>query len=428
MRLESVFKRATLTVAFTSALCSSESAQNTSSGGPPASPPWPSPKPAFASSWFGGSLTGFEWENPNEMAQIGKYKAVFTGWMELLRTSNFTNATAVGASQAVHMKAALGPNTAVFSYQSAWLAARFYPEAAALMGPVGEGLPPQFGDFFLVDANGKVMTDETYCAQTKTTPQADPGCEAYFWNWCNETAIDWYVNKVLRPLVVDASGKGLAYDGVFLDNSNDFNPRGASNPTVSGCDTDSAKMQLHIAAGKMLAAAQKWPIFSSTKTGTGDATETQQLWDAGIGYSRFWEFFTPTAGSMENLYNETQRGLPLVVHAPTSVKRHPPIGLVDSLAAFLVATGGADHTYFQYSSGWYDNNWRWDPLFDVEYGVASGPPVVTEYGVNRTGVVWERNFSSGAKVTVNCTPPDRAHFEWCVGNITNATTDHMTGI
>ena len=53
---------------------------------------------------------------------------------------------------------------------------------------------------------------------------------------------------------------------------------------------------------------------------------------------------------MEELYNDTEIGVPTICHAPTAVKRHAGIGLLDALATFLVATGGADHSYFQYSS------------------------------------------------------------------------------
>ena len=67
--------------------------------GPPTSPPWPSPYPAFGSSWFGGNMKGFEWENPAELDALRKYKAVLTGWMELLTVSNFTNSTKIAQDQ-----------------------------------------------------------------------------------------------------------------------------------------------------------------------------------------------------------------------------------------------------------------------------------------------------------------------------------------
>jgi hypothetical protein len=124
---------------------------------------------------------------------------------------------------------------------------------------------------------------------------------------------------------------------------------------------------------------------------------------------------------MSQLLNETQLGLPTVVHATAHgwpFEHKPPISLLDALAAFLVASGGAPYTYFQYSSGWFDRDWAWDPLFDKEYGSAASAPVITPYGnASDAGEVWVRAFSSGAVVSVNCTPPS-LKIAWCVGNIT----------
>eukprot|EP00660_Eupelagonema_oceanica_P016218 gene16218-22917_t len=101
---------------------------------------------------------------------------------------------------------------------------------------------------------------------------------SYFWNWCNDSAVDWYVEKVLRPLVAYPNGTGLPYDGVFLDNSDGFNPRGSVN---ARCNAANASMNVHIRTAKMLHKVGKWPIFSSTATGSKDIRETDQLWAAG---------------------------------------------------------------------------------------------------------------------------------------------------
>ena len=44
-------------------------------------------------------MKGFEWENPAELDALRKYKAVLTGWMELLTVSNFTNSTKIAQDQ-----------------------------------------------------------------------------------------------------------------------------------------------------------------------------------------------------------------------------------------------------------------------------------------------------------------------------------------
>lgn len=137
----------------------------TAAGRPPVNPSWPSPLPSLGTSWFGGNLKTFEWRDPREMAALSRYKLVLTGWMELLEVSNFTNATAIDAEQAEHLKAALPAGTAVFSYHNGWIADGFHDETRAIMADL-----ETFGDFFLRNASGDVMTDDTYCAQTGVTP------------------------------------------------------------------------------------------------------------------------------------------------------------------------------------------------------------------------------------------------------------------
>ena len=381
---------------------------------PPYSPPWPSPLPSFGSSWFGGSLTAFEWQNPAELARLRKYKFVLTGWMELLTANNYTNATAVDAEQAVRLKAALGPGTAVMSYQNGWIADGFHDETRALMADLGANR-----DFFLMDASNAPMIDNTYCDQTHTTPAQYGGrCSSYFWNWCNASTLGVYLERVIAPLVATAEGKGLPYDGVFIDQSDDFTTRGASN---AQCDARAAVLGVHVATAKYLHSVGKWPVFSSTTSGAGDVAEQDALWAAGVAYTRFNEYFTPTLATLQQLYNETQRGVPTLVHAPTSVKRHPGIRNLDTMAAFLIGAGGASHSYYQYSSGWYDSNWKWDPLWDIAYGLPTGPPAISTYGVNatapQTGQVWVRQFDGGnITVSFNCTPPEM-RVAWCTGDI-----------
>ena len=377
--------------------------------GPPVGPAWPPPAPTFASSWFGGSLTAAEWQSPGQLAQLRKYASVLTSW--ILPFGNFTNGTAVASSQAVILKGLLGAGTAVFTYQSGTLAPGFYPEVAAAMAN------PALGDYFLRAPSGAFLNDTTYCSQTNVDPTTHPGCLAYRWNWCNTSAITYYVHVVLGGLVTDDAGRGLAYDGVFLDNSDEFSTAGAGN---ADCNEAIATMGVHVATGKFFQTVGKWPIFSTTLAGDAMSAEAAALWSAGVGFSKFWESWNPSLGAMQQLYNETTSGLPTVVHATVHgwpFAHKPPIALTDALAAFLVATGGARFSYFQYSSGWFDDDWRWDPLFDHEYGVAVGPPVITLYGnTSDVGEVWERAFTSGTVATVNCTPPSY-RIVWCEGNI-----------
>jgi len=323
------------------------------------------------------------------------------------------------------MKATLGPHTSAFTYQSMWVAAGYYDEVWPLMQDL-----KQFGDFFLKNGDGTYAEYTGYCSQVAqggrrpdVTPKNYPRCLGYYWNFCNETAIDWYVNKVMRAMVADKRGKAYAFDGVFLDNSDNFNPPRGS-PTH--CNVGAARLDVHIKLGKMFQKFDKWPVFSFSPK----AAERDAIWDAGVGFTKFHEYFTPSLSSMTQLYNDTEMGLPTIVHAPTGVKRHPPIHLLDAVATFLVATGGASHSYFQYSAAnWVvDNSWKWNPLFETDYGKASGPPTVTHYGPDGTGQVWERRFATKV-ASVNCTPASAAGAHvWCTGNITDSRSGSSSTI
>ena len=378
-------------------------------------PPWASPIPAFPSSWFGANMKSFEFDDPKELAVLQKYKQVFASWPELVLSTNFTNSTLVSVEMATKLKELI-PDASVFAYNSQWVAAKFYPEARALMED------PQYSDFFVKDANGTIMEYTGYCSQVRVSQDDYPNCIGYYWNWCNETAVDFYLNKVLRPQIADASGKPYNYDGLFLDNADGFSGHGASNVK---CDNKAASLAVHIKTGKLFQKYDKWPIFSSTG-GAGSVSETNAMWAAGVGYVKFYEYFSPSSSSMIQLLNDTTYGIPCIVHAPTAVKRHPSISLTDALAAFLIASGGAPHTYFQYSQAdWtIDKDWPWSPLYEINYGVATGPPTVTYYGVNstapKTGEIWLRHYDHGnITVKVNCTPtiPAPPRFEWCKGDI-----------
>ena len=385
--------------------------------GPPVAPAWPTPLPKFPSSWFGANMKSFEFQDPKELAELRKYAQVLASWPELLLSSNFSNGTAIAVEDAMRMKALLGPTTSVFTYQSMWVAAGYYDEIWALLQD------DRYGGFF-VQPHGSVNYTG-YCSQVSqggrdpaVTAANFPRCLGYYWNWCNDTAVDYFVNTVMRAMVADPAGEPYSFDGVFLDNSDNFHPPRGSTAAVQ-CNAANATLHVHIELGKMFQKFKKWPIFSfSPKPAERDA-----IWAAGVGFTKFYEYFTPSESSMTQLYTDTEMGLPTIVHAPTAVKRHAGVPLLGALAAFLVATGGAPHSYFQYSAAnWVvDGSWKYSDLYAVDYGAALGPPTITNYGPNKTGVIWTRKFSNGATVTVNCSSwawPANSLRGWCSGNIT----------
>jgi hypothetical protein len=212
-------------------------------------PQWPSPLPAFPSSWFGANMKSFEFEDPKELTQLKQYKQVLASWPELVLSSNFSNGTLIAVEDATRMKALLGPSTSVFTYQSMWVAAGFYDEVWPLMQDL-----EQYGGFFVRNADDTLATYTGYCSQVAQGGRVEvnatsfPRCLGYYWNWCNETAVDWYVTKVMHPMVADSDGKRYDYDGVFLDNSDNFRPPRGSK---AQCDIANATLGVHIALGKM---------------------------------------------------------------------------------------------------------------------------------------------------------------------------------
>jgi len=156
-------------------------------------------------------------------------------------------------------------------------------------------------------------------------------------------------------------------------------------------------MRVHTETARFLQTVGKWPIFSSTLSGSAMQGEVEQFVGLqGLGSPSSGNPGIRSAAALSQLFNETRLGLstvdPRTAHG-WPFQHKPPIALLDALAAFLVATGGAPCTYFQYSKGWFDADWSWDPLFDQEYGTATSPPVITQYGdAGDLGEVWERMF------------------------------------
>jgi hypothetical protein len=232
----------------------------------------------------------------------------------------------------------------------------------------------------------------------QNTPET-AGCLSYFWNMCNNDAVDYYINTVLTNMV-SKGGKRRNMDGLFIDWAGNF--KDTSCPGQA--------MKVHLLTFQLLQKFEMWPVFSLA----GTTTEAALLWSAGVGYTQFTEYWTPSDAGIGDLYNLTEvMGVPSVVHTPIIHARAPHTAIMDAVAGFLIGAGGATHSYLMYGTSWTsDKGWPWSPLFDVEYGSPLGPPTRTlETGGN---IVWERHFSSGAVATVTCPPSSRS----CPGNVT----------
>jgi hypothetical protein len=80
----------------------------------------------------------------------------------------------------------------------------------------------KYGDYFLGydKATDKVnQSSDTFCAQMNIKPPYTPeteNCIAYYWNLCNDAAVDYYINTVLGNMV-SKGGKRRNMDGLFID-------------------------------------------------------------------------------------------------------------------------------------------------------------------------------------------------------------------
>ena len=242
----------------------------------PARPPFASPAPVFPTAWFGGNPKGFEYRDPIQLKSMGGYRAVYVSWPEMMVASNWTNGTEIMAEACEGFKDALGPNgTAVFGYNQGQVAPLFYPEVLELTKDLDK-----YGDYFLGynKAVGQVtMNSSTFCAQMNiepNTPETE-NCLAYYWNLCNDDAVDYYVNTVLGNMV-SKDGKRRNMDGLFIDWAGNFQD--------SSCPGQS--MKVHLKTFQLLQKYQMWPTFSLA----GTTAEVELLWKAGVGYTQFTEY------------------------------------------------------------------------------------------------------------------------------------------
>ena len=233
-------------------------------------------------------------------------------------------------------------------------------------------------------------------------PTHDPRCLCWYWNWFNESAVDYYLNELVLPQV---SKEG--FDGIFFDGSDGF-LRGtwkqAVNVPHNASDQDAleATVGVHKRGAELLLAHDKYPIYSEH---LDDTTPEQQAWVAAAmidtPYFRFYEGFRATRPYIDSLLNETQRAaqgaLPVVVHASTAAA--PNIeSITNDLAAFLVVA--ENYSYFMASAGWLDAGWSWHPEYNVEYGTPIAPATVAVDAAG--GAVYTRPYTR-CTVTVNCT-------------------------
>ena len=142
------------------------------------------------------------------MAQIGRYQLALFGWQTMLVADNFTDELRDIVQQARMVKQAQ-PQLPVVVYIDNLRAEPFYASVLRIMHD------PQYRDFFLRDQAGFIPAT-TYCRQMQR-PATAPYCLSYYWNWFNDSAIDYYLHSVVQPIVAQSG-----FDGIFFDGGDGF--------------------------------------------------------------------------------------------------------------------------------------------------------------------------------------------------------------
>jgi hypothetical protein len=131
---------------------------------------------------------------------------------------------------------------------------------------------------------------------------------------------------------------------------------------------------VRVASAELLARHGKYPLFSEHLPDTSPAQQAyiaQRM--AGLGYFRYFEFFSPTQSYIEALLPETQGGLPIMARQLLT----PALDITASIAAFLLIQAAKEkcfekflcvlyffliqgkYSYYSASTGWFDKDWAW---------------------------------------------------------------------
>ena len=235
-------------------------------------PPWEYDWNSFPAAWFGANSTG--WETEAQLEQLGRYQMAAFGFFDLLTMNNYTHEGAALIEQAAVVKKR-HPNVTVGIYIDNL---RFEPFYDGMKVAVDD---PQYRDMFLLNKSSPShapLESETYCVQMVPKIGArDPRCLAPFWNWFNETAVDFFLDRVLAPLVAQEG-----FDVVFFDGADGF-IRGARFPGswqhasnvpagTTHADAVQALVRLHSRMAELCRSHGKYAILSEHLQDTGNAT------------------------------------------------------------------------------------------------------------------------------------------------------------
>ena len=364
--------------------------------------------------WFGSNASGLE--NAEQLLEISRYQLAIFGWQAFLEQTNYSHEAEELVVQARAVKAR-DPALPVAIYLDMELAEPFQTAVGKAMSD------PSLRGMFLLDSAGEPMPCNVFCRSMPGMPKTDPRCLAYYWNWFNETAIQFYLHNYLEPIV-----RRTGFDAVFFDGADEWMEQRrttwkiASNVPAGATDGDGlrAMVDVRTRTAQLLAKYGKYPIISEH---LGDTDAAQQAYIiermAGLGYVRYFEFFAPTQAYIEAMIEASGgdgegagQGSGEGRHRPATASStidpvpiicrqliSPGLNLTDSIAAYLI--GSSNYSYYSASTGWFDKDWTWHDEYDLAVGSPLGPAVrhTTHGGL---GYSYSRSFA-GCDVAVNCT-------------------------
>jgi|EP01044_Picomonas_judraskeda_P007324 hypothetical protein len=158
--------------------------------------------------WFGSNTSGYE--NAAQLDAISRYDLAIFGWQAFLQATNYTREAEHLVLQARRVKAK-DPSMPVAIYLDAELAEPFQDAVLKAMRD------PSLADFFLRDRNGSPIPCNVFCRSMPAISKTDPRCLAYYWNWFNSSAIDYYLEHYIEPIVA-LDG----FDAVFFDGADEW--------------------------------------------------------------------------------------------------------------------------------------------------------------------------------------------------------------
>ena len=375
--------------------------------------PFPAPNASNFVLYFGANENGTS-DDPSSLALAARAGLAGYGWQTNAAPSRYTHGEANGlaAARALRAAAARVPIFVYRHFQMCWTL--FDVQRAADADAAARGM-------FLRDDDNAPGARE--CRQPVPGNGTSP-----LLAFSNATAGDFWLRRVVSEL---AGEDARAVSAVFFDETDwsacgyNFAQDGCANISDAFRARDlAAKLPVIRATADALAAAGKWPIFSSKNllaaawAGLPAAARRPCVvpHDAyfaalrGADYARFYEFWMGAgpdadAATIANALLEGAAGVGLVARAgadaaaqcaaacPRGSASGPALSY--ALAAFLVART-SPYSYFGVSAGWYSPCW----CDHAEYAAAAACGAPAAPPVRTSAHSWTRAYERCA-VTVN---------------------------